>query len=56
MRRGAAAWFLVNPVALSVVPSGMHSKNFVGIESLVSVGVGSSERESDDSVIGAPTT
>ena len=30
--------------------SGMHPKNFVGIESLVSVGVGSSERESDDSV------
>ena len=40
----------LNPSELSVVPSGMHSKNFVGIESLVSVGVGSSERESDDSV------
>ena len=35
----------LNPSELSVVPSGMHSKNFVGIESLVSVGVGSSERE-----------
>ena len=26
----------LNPSELSVVPSGMHSKNFVGIESLVS--------------------
>ena len=40
----------LNPSELAVVPSGMHPKNFVGIESLVSVGVGSSERESDDSV------
>ena len=40
----------LNPSELAVVPSGMRPKNFVGIESLVSVGVGSSERESDDSV------
>ena len=32
----------LNPSELAVVPSGMHFKNFVGIESLVSVGVGSS--------------
>ena len=36
----------LNPSELAVVPSGMRPKNFVGIESLVSVGVGSSERES----------
>ena len=37
------------------IKSIMHPKNFVGIESLVSVGVGSSERESDDSVsVGIP--
>ena len=40
----------LNPSELAVVPSGMRPKNFVGIESLVSVGVGGSERESDDSV------
>ena len=43
----------LNPSELAVVPSGMRPKNFVGIESLVSVGVGSSERESDDSVSAA---